>query len=279
MNFSKFGLGLFVALLISPQPGWSESPERPSNLLTQRFTLMAGGYFSFSATEIQLNNRRLNQDGTNVDLENDLGLDSFVAKPYGEARWRINPKNRIELEFLALDRDGDAQASRQLSIGDLVVPIGVTVDSKVDLALARLTYGYSFINDGKTELGVLVGAHVANVDYNVSVTGSAGQIGGVTSSGSDFTTPLPHVGVLGGFAVSDDLVLNARLIGFYLEIDDYSGWLLEADAKVTYMIWENLGVGVGARYFRFNLDGNSSRFDGTLDFRFVGPTAFAVIAF
>ena len=44
----------------------------PENLMTRRVTLTGGGYFSFSNTDIQVNNRNTNRDGTNVNLEDDL---------------------------------------------------------------------------------------------------------------------------------------------------------------------------------------------------------------
>ena len=249
--------------------------DLPKNLLTRPLTLIGGGFFSFSNTDIQLNNKNTNTDGTNVNLENDLGLDTFKATPFGEARWRITPHHRVELGVFALDRDGAATADTQLVIDDLVIEVGASAETELDLTLGRFTYGYSFINDGKKELGVMVGAHIASLDYDVSLTGTlGGGSAGVTSTGENFTAPLPHVGVMGGYAFRDDLVLDARLVGFYLEISDYSGWLLEAETKLTYMIWDNVGLGVGARYFKFHLDADSSSLDGDLDLQFLGPTAF-----
>ena len=254
--------------------------DPPKNLLTRQFTLIAGGFFSFSNTDISVNNKNTGGSGTNINMEDDLGLDEFEATPFVEARWRITPHHRVEFGLFPLDRDGSATAETELIIDDLVVPIGARVDSKLDLVLGRITYGYSFINDGKKEAGVMIGAHVVSVDYNVSLAASIGDTTtDVTSAGEEVTAPLPHIGVMGGYAFNDNLILDGRLVGFYLSISDYTGWLLEAETKLTYMIWDNVGIGLGARYFRFNLEADTSDIDGELDFSFIGPTAFAVVTF
>ena len=84
---------------------------------------------------------------------------------------------------------------------------------------------------------------------------------------------------MGSYAIRDDLFIEGRVVGFYLELGDYTGGLLEADAKLTYMIWDNVGLGIGARYFKIRAKADTSNFDGDLDFQFVGPTAFAVVSF
>ncbi|MEM7224938.1 MAG: hypothetical protein AAF495_18315 [Pseudomonadota bacterium] len=273
-----------VVAIAGDAPGaWAQTKitqsGTPENLLTRQFTLIAGGFFAFNSTDIQVNNSSTGQDGTNINLEDDLGLDTFDATPFGEARWRITPHHRIELGIFPLNRDGDATAETELIIDDLVIPVGGQVKSSLDLVLGRVTYGYSFINDGKKEAGIMVGAHIANLDYDVDLISTTGGSSSVSSTGDEFTAPLPHVGVMGGYAFRDDLVLDGRVVGFYVEVGDYTGWLLEAETKLTYMVWENVGLGLGARYFRFSLNADNSSFDGDLDFQFIGPTAFAVVTF
>ncbi len=47
-----------------------------------------------------------------------------------------------------------------------------------------------------------------------------------------------------------------------------------------YQVWKNVSLGVGAQYFRFNLEVDTgSDFRGEYDLQFIGPTAFLAVAF
>ncbi len=259
----------------APQLSSLEPDEERKSLLTRPFTLTVGGFFPYVDSGVKHNNRGAGTSGTELDFESDLGLDDAEAIFFADGRWRITPHHRIEVGYFRLDRDGQVSAEAEIRFGDLIVPLAADVASNLDLTLGRISYGYSFINDGEAEFGVMAGAHIADLDASLALAGN----GAVASATAETTLPLPHIGIMGSYAFTPNLVAEARVVGFYLEVGSYRGYLLDADAKLTYFLWENVGLGVGLRYFRFDLDIDRSSYDGTVKFDFIGPTVFGVITF
>ncbi len=252
-----------------------EPDEERKSLLTRPFTFTVGGFFPYVDSGAKLNDRDAGTSGTEIDFESDLDLGDAEATFFADGRWRMTPHHRIEVGYFQLDRDGQASAEAEIRFGDLIVPLGIDVVSNLDLNLGRISYGYSFINDGEAEFGVMAGAHIADLDVGLALAGG----GAAAAETGETTLPLPHIGFMGSYAFTPNLVAEARVVGFYLDVGSIRGYLLEADAKLTYLLSENFGLGVGMRYFRLDIDIDSSSYDGTVDLDFFGPTVFGVITF
>ena len=56
-------------------------------------------------------------------------------------------------------------------MGDVTGDVGVGIQTKFDVTIARLTYGYDIFKDTKKELGILAGMHVtsANVKFQTNL--------------------------------------------------------------------------------------------------------------
>ena len=73
--------------------------------------------------------------------------------------------------------------------------------------------------------------------------------------------------------------LGVTLLGFAMDVDQYSGYLVEADGLAAYQVSKNFGIGAGLKYFRLNLEANGSRGSAEYDFEFYGPTVFGYVTF
>ncbi len=257
----------------TPQLSSLEPDEEHKSLLTRPFTFMVGGFFPYVDSGARLNNKSAGTSGTKIDFESDLDLEETTATFFGEGRWRITPHHRIEVEYFELNSDGRATAETEIRFDELIAPVGVDVASVLDLKLGRISYGYSLFNDGEAEFGVMAGAHIADLDVGLTLAGS------LASETGEITIPLPHIGVMGSYAFTPNLVADARVVGFYLEVGPYQGFLLEADAKLAYMLWDNFGLGAGVRYFHFDFEIDRSSYNGTVNLDYIGPSVFGVIAF
>lgn len=246
------------------------------NLLTNTLTISGGAFFSFNDTDMRFDSGT--ERGTDIDLEQDFGIQEFKTQPFGEARWRISPRHQVNLAGFSLTRGSTATAQESFNIGTLDVEVGVVLRTRLNLLLGRITYGYSFLNDGRTEFGILIGSHIARLDYEMAI---AATVAGASDVGSTsrkkITAPLPHIGFMASRALGDDYYVEGRLVGFYLEFGRLSGWLLNGEVQLKKMIWPNFGIGVGMRYFEVGLDQGNPTF--SIDWSMIGPTAFAVISF
>ena len=69
------------------------------------------------------------------------------------------------------------------------------------------------------------------------------------------------------------------MLGFALDINEYSGSLLEVDATAAYQLSKTFGIGAGLKYFKLNLQAHKSGSGAEFDYQFFGPTIFGYATF
>jgi len=148
-----------------------------------------------------------------------------------------------------------------------------------------LTYGYSILRDEKLDLSILAGLHVATAKVTATATGSL-IIDGVpvangssTESSSTLTFPLPHLGGSISYKISPRWTAQASVVGFALDLNQYSGSLVQVDAVASYQLSKNFGIGAGLKYFNLNAQAEESRGAAEFDYQFFGPAVFGYATF
>lgn len=234
----------------------------------ERLSLRIGGFWPSVDTQFRLDGTA-SPIGSDIDFESMLGLEDRKLLPNAELTLRLGHWSRFEVEYFKLARSGTANLTTNLSIGDQTFAAGVTVRSTLDFEMYRGAYGFSFINNDRTEMGVSVGVHFMRMEMSVQDVG-----GGLLSESGKLTLPLPNLGVYGSVALGDNFALVGRSQLFYLKIGDDTGRLLHIAGAVEYYPIDHVGLGVGYAYF--DLDAKSTSTDFTGEFRFTqhGPTAY-----
>jgi hypothetical protein len=256
----------------------SETDGNKSGYLTDEFYVAIGGYFPTVDSDIRLDAPDGSR-GTDFDLEDDLGLDSTTATGFGYFRWRFLPRHRVELEIFALNRDGTRMASKPFKIGKVTGDVGVRLNTSFDIAIGRITYGYSLIHDSKKELGILAGLHLADASASIAMQGDL-TIGGTAftnseaKQGGDIVLPLPHIGGFFSYAITPKLTGSVNVLAFYLDVGDVRGGLLEVDGTLHYKVAKHFGIGGGLKYFDLDVVDSTDSFRGEFELRFLGPTLF-----
>lgn len=261
-------------------------PRQPNPEFTDRFSLHAGGFFPTVDSKIRLDSTTLGT-GTLLDFEDNLGLEETSPTFFAGARWRITRRQRLEFEYLQLDRSGIRVASADFVIGDTIANAGALLETDFDVKLGRFTYGFSLLNDGRKELALLIGAHFTGADAGIQMSGNLTVPGLGSVSGSTprretgkLVFPLPHVGGTFGWAFTPKLAAKATAIGFALDLGDYQGSLLEVSADLQYQLLKHLSLGAGLKYFAFDLEDKSDPdLRGKFEFNYLGPTVFAAVNF
>ncbi len=252
-------------------------------LLTSRFHVGVGGFFPTVDSKI-----RLDSDfglGTELDLEQQLGIDRSRDVLWANARWNISRRNHLEFEWTQLDRSGSVLGiTQQYQIGDTVIQAGGKIDSVLDISLYRLTYGFSLIRDDRKDLQLQAGLHLADVQAALTLTGAL-SVGGsvfqqsVQGEGGDVVAPLPHFGANFTYAFTDKLALYANVLGFALTVGDFKGSILETGGTLQYNFMRHVGVGAGVRFFRIDVEAKDSGLTGEFQLDYFGPVAYLSASF
>ena len=255
-----------------------------NTLFESEFSLAVGGFFPWIDSDISLGPSS-GGSGQTIDMEKTLGLNDNTASWWVNFDWRFLPRHQLQVEWFQLNRSGSRTADRDFSYGDLDVFVGASTNSKANLDIGRLTYGYSIIRDKKLDLALLIGTHIVTAKGTISASGSI-AVGGVpatggsyTASSSTYTFPLPHVGASLTWKVAPRWTTQFTALAFYMKVGDYDGSLVQLDATAGYQVTKNFGLGAGLTYFNLRLNGTTNRVEAEYDFQFYGPAVFGYTTF
>jgi hypothetical protein len=173
-----------------------------------------------------------------VDGEDALGLDDTVVSPRVEGFCRIARRHRIDFAWYDLSRD--SKRTLQDDIGD-EYPIGTTIKTDFDLQILRASYAYSVYKDEHFDLGISAGIFGIDLDFQINAT----DIG---KDQTDFTFPLPVLGLRGNFAITDKWFIRQGMDFFFVKVDDFEGHIFDVYAALEYNFWKYAGIGVGFDY-------------------------------
>lgn len=278
---------LLSALAVTPSAYADDDYSR----FDHPFRVYIGGFWPEISSELTINadNRDL---GPPVSLEEFLGVEDSKGVGWGGIEWHFAHRHSIGFEFFALKRSGGVSDtfSPPIEISDIFIEAGA-VNTFYDTTVSRLTYGFSLIRSDRTDLQLKAGIHIANLEAGV---GLAGQICDPSTNptqppgcpiaetrtvAESVTAPLPHIGGSFTYVMTPSLAINVQAMGFAVEIDSIDGSITEIDADVGWQPWQNVGFGVGFRYFKTSVEGNNSTLNGKFDFEYVGPTFYVHATF
>ena len=248
--------------------------------LDDRFWAEASLFWSSVDSEIRLDNLTTANPGTDIDMESDLELDDSETLPAFTVGARLGSGFSLSAEYFAIDRSSTRTLERDITINDVVYPASAVVDSSFKSDVYRVWVGWAFARGDNYEFGASLGLHAT--DFAFAIEGE-GSVNGAPFSTeirrADVLAPLPTIGLFGSWEIVNDLTLNARIDFMSLGIGDYDGRLFNAQANLTYRIFDNIGVGVGYRYVDYRLDVEKDDWVGRAEYAFNGPQVFLQAGF
>ena len=245
--------------------------------LNDKYWIEVSAFFPSADTQATVS--RPGAPGTELDLEQDLGLKKHETLPavYAGARfgrWVVNG------EYYGLDRNGSRIVSRDINFDGATFPANVEVDSKMRSNVYRLSVGYSFIRNDRAELGAVIGLHAT--DFKIALEGQATVGAGSVQTENrrhKFLAPMPTVGAYGTYEITPQVILTGRADYMSLKISDYDGSILNLQAAVAYRVPDMIEVGAAYRYVDYNLDVEKSTYTADINYDFTGPSVFVRFGF
>jgi hypothetical protein len=234
---------------------------------TDRFSVSLGVFITNRDTVTQLDGD-IPDSGTDVDLENDFGLDSSDSVFRIDGYFKFNEKHRIDFSAFDLSRTASKQIQREIEWDGEIYPIDTVIAAGLDLNIYKLAYTWSFIRKANGYLGASAGLYVADIGTSLSAT-SIGQ-----SSSRAVTAPLPVIGLRGRYDFGEKWSLRGSAEVFAFEYDDFDGSLYDFYAGLDYQFFDHVAIGVGVNSVRMNLGVTKSNFNGDLDWRYDGGLLF-----
>ncbi|MDX1403584.1 MAG: MipA/OmpV family protein [Woeseiaceae bacterium] len=211
--------------------------------------------------------------GTDIDLENLLGLPDQETVTHMEAIFRVGRYHRFEIGYLESSRKGTATLPFDVTFGEARFVANTTTQSEFDTSILRIGYAYSLINDSQKEFGVMGGLHFSRFETTISEVSTNQQ------ATSNAATPLPVVGLHGSVALGKKSSLGAKVQFFRMDFDRWEGYLNYATLELQRQMGDALNVGLAYHYYALNLDSRDNDVRGSLEVTHHGPVVFVGAVF
>lgn len=257
----------------------SRAADRPDPL-NDTWEITLGTYGVNADTQVRLDGEATER-GTTVDWEKTFGGGSLTRFRVG-AQWRFAERHKFEAMWFSSSRSRSTRLDREIEWGGEVYPIDAEVKGTIDYDLYLLDYEYSFLRRDTYEIAATLGAYYAS--WTATLDGRVDDPNGGTGdirrkASADLSAPLPVIGLHGRWVFPHDLSLDLFGQWFQLSVNEYSGYLQDYQAKLTWQPRKWVGLGVGYDWFSANGDVDETSFHGTLDWQFDGLMLFYSASF
>jgi hypothetical protein len=244
---------------------------RADSHLDDRFSLSPGIFIASRDTDTRLDGTT--EDGTDLDFEGDLGLDSSTSVFRLDGYYRFNSRHRLDLSVFDFSRDGSKRIQEDIQWGDYFFNIDTVVKVDDNLTIYKAAYTYSFLQREQGYIGASVGLHVLDTRVSLSIKGLGdGDRGEVTA-------PLPVIGLRGQYDFGNRWTFRASSEFFFVEIDDVEGSLTDLYAGFDFAINDTVSIGLGLNSVILDVEAANSGFSGTLESRYTGGLLFLMFNF
>jgi hypothetical protein len=212
----------------------------------------------------------------NINGENDLALSNSLGVGRIDGHWRFAERHKIFVGYYKLDRDASLVLNR--NIGPIKIPAlgvndtilaGSNVRAESNIPVYILAYDYSFYKTNTVEIAGRIG--VNTLKYGLTISGTLntqnnGVLTGATA-GSEFTAPLPVIGISGNWAPSPRWRVKGNLAGFKAKISGVDASVADASLTAEYLLHRNFGIGAGYSLLRVSGDVTKPDYFGSLSWR------------
>lgn len=109
------------------------------------------------------------------------------------------------------------------------------------------------INRPNAELGFSFGLHMADFRLSLEVEATLDQTVAFRQVAKSQLAPLPTLGTNGRIRIAPGVMLIGQFEIFALEVGDYRGRLIDAEAGITWRVPRRIGVGASLRTLDYSL--------------------------
>jgi len=255
-------LCLVTSLLIVAQALPRAAHAQPT-VGAERASIMLGAFVTDRQSSTRLDSDA--GDGTDIDMEDDLGLESStnVARLGGYV-W-LGKRHRLDGSYFDLSRSATVPVQETIEFGDETFPINTVIETQSDLTIIKADYTFAVLARDRGWLGVTAGLYIAETTLSLSQA-TLGR-----AETEDVTAPLPVFGLRGDYAINDRITLRGAAQVFAFEADDVDGRFSDFYVGADYGFGKRMAVGLAYNRVSMSLGAVEDRgFDARLDWGYDG---------
>ena len=210
----------------------------------ERWGLDLGWFASSFNTTMRLDSEELGI-GTEVDLEDDLGLESDRGDFRLRGFYRFNPRHSIQFGYTRWERTAERVIDREIQWGDEIYQVDALVSTELRADWYKLAYKWSFVNNDDVEVGASFG--VSTYDFSAKLAAAGSVEGGGSAEAQreseSLIAPIPMVGMHVDWHMSPAFVLWFSGEFFDARVSGYDGTMTDSSVGLDWMLTRSVGIG------------------------------------
>lgn len=239
------------------------------------FSARIGGYVSTFDTEVRADGET--SDGTDVDLDRDLGLDEEDAIGYVGLTWRPWEHHEFGIAYYGNDSSSTKVLERDISFDGEIYEASATVRSDFSVDAYEAYYVWWAASNENWALGPRLGLVWYSADMGLEVEGEQGEAS--ISSDVSADLPAPTIGGSWRWTPAEDWRVSADAGYFAVDINDIDADVTFARAGVEWFPWDRVGFSLDYTLSHIKADASKESFNGHFDFVDSGIRLGAVYRF
>jgi hypothetical protein len=202
-------------------------------------------------------------NGTDIDAEDDLGLQSSRLEPRFAVRWRPWRRHEFEVGYQFARRSAQRVLDKDLTFGDSTFQAGADVGTKFNSDQGFFAYRFAFMAKPRTQVGLAIGGGALFLNAALDAVGSGGQV--QYSQSQKVTGPIGSIGLYGRFLSGDRWSWEAEARYVSVSIDRFTAKVAEGGGAVRYTAWSHVTVegGYGVSAIKVDIDPTASSGSGS----------------
>jgi hypothetical protein len=202
-------------------------------------------------------------NGTDVDAEDDLGLQKSRFEPRFALRWRPGRRHEFEVGYQFARRSAERVLDRDITFGDSTYPANADVATKFNSDQGFFAYRFAFLAKPRTQVGLVIGGGALFLNAALDAVGSGGQV--QYSQSQKVTGPIGSLGLYGRFLSGTRWSWEAEARYVRVSIDRFTAQVAEGGGAVRYTAWSHVTFegGYGVSAIQVDIDPTSSSGSGS----------------
>lgn len=262
-----FRIALTVVLMVGLPALAQTTPD-----VLDRFSLGVGSFFASNSTILKVDG---DLPGTEVDFEEDLGLDDSNSLLRFEFDWRFADRHQIGVGFYSMDRSRTRQIQGDIIFDDVVFPVDTVVESNMGIDFYDVSYTYWAYRRDDKAFGIRGGVVAMSISAGLKNIPQDGESPLELEGEASTDLPAPGIGAAYRQMFGDSWLLDTKV--FFLPtvtIDEYEGDTLNASAAMEYRFLDHYGIGAAYSFFGFRFAIDRPNFDGSISYKIRGGNIY-----
>ncbi|MCK5516848.1 MAG: hypothetical protein KAI39_08240, partial [Desulfobulbaceae bacterium] len=236
--------------------------------LDETVTLRMGAFWANFDATVKAYGQDFNQDESIDAGDVDFSISGL---------WRITPRLRLEAGYTGISKESTESLDAATNVGSLTIPAGLSLNSKFETEVLRLSLGYAFMRSDSSEFGVDLGVNVTSIkeSFRANIPGHSG----INITTFDVSEPLPTIGLFFNYAFSSEWYFTSRFGAFAFDIGDIDGTIFDAFGGVEYRPWQNVGFGLAYMYNSADLTITDGGIKTDIEYDYNGPLLYLTVGF